>query len=192
MSSSVKCERAEEMSAYALGVIAPEEVAMLEAHIDSCADCRKELDSFRTIVDRFVSWPTNVLRPSPASSLWERVAGRITEDTGGEPLPAPTQKWAEPEWEEAAPGIWCKLLATDTERSRVSMLVRLGPGVDYPPHSHAGVEELHLLEGELWIDDNKLYPGDYNRAEPGTADKRVWSETGCTCVLITSPRDVLG
>ena len=56
---------------------------------------------------------------------------------------------------------------------------------------HAGVEELHLLHGELWIDDKKLYPGDYNRAEPGTADTRVWSETGCTCVLITSTRDVL-
>jgi len=83
------------------------------------------------------------------------------------------------------------LLATDWERDRVSMLVRLAPGVAYPPHSHAGVEELHLLDGELWIDDRKLYPGDYNRAEPGTADRRVWSETGCTCVLIASPRDVL-
>ena len=47
-------------------------------------------------------------------------------------------------------------------------------------------EELHLLDGELWIDDSKLYPGDYNRAEACTGDKRVWSETGCTCVLITS------
>jgi anti-sigma factor ChrR (cupin superfamily) len=75
---------------------------------------------------------------------------------------------------------------------RVSMLVRLAPGGEYPPHSHAGVEELHLLQGELLIDDRKLCPGDYNRAEPGTADKRVWSETGCTCVLITSTRDVLG
>jgi hypothetical protein len=27
---------------------------------------------------------------------------------------------------------------------------------------------------------------------PGTGDKRVWSETGCTCVLITSTRDRLG
>jgi anti-sigma factor ChrR (cupin superfamily) len=71
------------------------------------------------------------------------------------------------------------------------MLVRLAPGVDYPPHMHAGVEELHLLDGELWIDERKLYPGDYNRAEPGTSDQRVWSETGCTCVLITSPGDVL-
>ncbi|MGH8175166.1 MAG: sigma factor-like helix-turn-helix DNA-binding protein [Steroidobacter sp.] len=25
----------------------------------------------------------------------------------------------------------------------------------------------------------------------GTVDNRVWSETGCTCVLITSPRDAL-
>ena len=30
------------------------------------------------------------------------------------------------------------------------------------------VEELHLLNGELWIDERKLFPGDYNRAEPGS------------------------
>lgn len=70
-------------------------------------------------------------------------------------------------------------------------LVRLAPGTYYPPHRHAGVEELHLLQGELWIDDRKLYPGDYSRAEPGTSDRRVWSETGCTCLLITSDSDAL-
>ena len=69
--------------------------------------------------------------------------------------------------------------------------MRLAPKTDYPPHTHAGRETLHLLDGELWINDRKLYPGDYNRAEPGTSDARVWSETGCTCVLITSTRDVL-
>jgi anti-sigma factor ChrR (cupin superfamily) len=82
-------------------------------------------------------------------------------------------------------------MATDTKAHRVSMLVRLLPGVEYPPHTHAGLEELFLLDGELWIDDRKLYPGDYNRAEIGTCDTRVWSETGCTCVLITSTRDTL-
>ena len=71
------------------------------------------------------------------------------------------------------------------------MLVRLAPGAEYPPHRHAGIEELYLLHGELTIDDKKLYPGDYNRGEPGTADQRIWSETGCTCVLLTSTRDVL-
>jgi anti-sigma factor ChrR (cupin superfamily) len=100
-------------------------------------------------------------------------------------------RWCEPEWEEVAPGISCKLLANNPRGDRVSMLVRLAPGVEYPPHTHSGTEELHLMQGELWVDERKLYPGDYNRAERGTSDRRVWSETGCTCLLITSPSDVL-
>jgi anti-sigma factor ChrR (cupin superfamily) len=79
----------------------------------------------------------------------------------------------------------------DDEKRVVSMLVRLARGGEYPQHAHAGVEELYLLHGELWIDERKLFPGDYHRAEAGTADQRVWSETGCTCVLITSTRDAL-
>ena len=33
---------------------------------------------------------------------------------------------------------------------------------------------------------------EYNHAVQGTADKRVWSETGCLCFLMTSTRDPLG
>jgi anti-sigma factor ChrR (cupin superfamily) len=174
---------------YALQALPSSEAPMVGAHIAACADCRQKMEGLRPIVDSFVSWPTDVLRPS--ASLWERLARRIAVETDKEPvLPAP-QRRAEPEWNEVAPGISCKLLATDTEKERVSMLVRLAPGTDYPPHRHAGVEELHLLHGELMIDDRKLYPGDYNRGEPGGVDRRVWSETGCTCVLITSTQDVL-
>jgi anti-sigma factor ChrR (cupin superfamily) len=128
---------------------------------------------------------------SPPASLWSRLARRMAAETGREPRQSAPQGWTEPEWKEVAPGISVKLLARDTERDLISMLVRLVPGGSYPPHTHAGVEELHLLHGELWIDDRKLHPGDYNRGEPGAGDKRVWSETGCTCVLITSTRDQL-
>ncbi len=123
--------------------------------------------------------------------LWERLAERIAAENGHEAVAAAPHGPPESEWEEVAAGISCKLLATDAEKDRVSMLVRLAPGAAYPPHRHAGVEELYLLDGELLIDDMTLYPGDYNRAEPGTGDQRVWSETGCTCVLLTSTRDVL-
>ncbi len=123
--------------------------------------------------------------------LQGRLARRIAAETGGHAVLPGVPQWSEPDWEEVAPGISCKLLATDEEKDVVSMLVRLLPYVDYPAHTHAGVEELHLLDGELWIDQKKLYPGDYNRAEAGTGDQRVWSETGCTCVLITSTRDSL-
>lgn len=183
------CDQAELVCAYAMQALPSSDVPAVESHISSCSHCRRELETLRPIIDSFVSWPTDVLRP--AASLQGRLARRISAQTGGEPVLPATRQWSEPEWEELAPGIFCKLLATDTEKHRVSMLVRLAPGVDYPPHTHAGVEELHLLDGELWIEDRKLYPGDYNRAEPGTGDQRVWSETGCTCVLITSTRDVL-
>ena len=180
---------AERVFLYALQALPSSEAAPVGAHIAGCAECRQEMDTLRPIVDSFVSWPTDVLRPPVP--LWERLARRIAAETGGEPvLPAP-QRWAEPEWKEAAPGISCKLLATDTEKERVSMLVRLAPGTEYPPHRHGGVEELHLLHGELMIGDRKLYPGDYHQAEAGSVDHRVWSETGCTCVLITSYNDAL-
>ncbi|TMH30941.1 MAG: hypothetical protein E6H63_04515 [Betaproteobacteria bacterium] len=187
--SSNHCAQAELVCAYALHALAPREVSAIEAHLTSCAECRRELEALRPVVNSFSSWPTDVLRPAP--SLQARLAQRIATETGGKPVLPSARQWVEPEWEDVAPGISCKLLATDTEKHVISMLVRLAPGGEYPPHTHAGVEELHLLDGELWIDDRKLYPGDYNRAEPGTGDKRVWSETGCTCVLITSTRDIL-
>jgi quercetin dioxygenase-like cupin family protein len=174
---------------FALQSLPSSEIAAAEAHISGCADCQREMDTLRPIVGSFVSWPTDVLRPS--SSLWGRLAQRIAKETGKEPVLPPSQRPVKPEWEEAAPGISCKLLATDTKKNRVSMLVRLSPGSDYPAHRHAGVEELHLLHGELMIDDKKLYPGDYIRAEAGTVDHRVWSETGCTCVLLTSTKDAI-
>ena len=128
---------------------------------------------------------------APNEALQQRLAARIAEEGGGAPIAPPAPQGNEPDWEEVSPGIFCKLLANDAERKRVSMLVRLLPNVEYPPHTHAGLEELHLLDGELWIDDRKLVPGDYNRAQAPSGDKRVWSETGCTCVLITSTEDLL-
>jgi hypothetical protein len=175
--------------AYAAQALAANEVAAAAAHIASCQDCRRELESLGPVVNRFVSWPTDVLRPT--MSLRERLALRIAGETGKEPVLPPAQRWSEPEWEEVAPGINCKLFASDTERHRVSMLVRLAPGARYPAHRHAGVEELHLLDGELWIDERKLFPGDYNLGAPGADDERVWSETGCTCLLVTSTKDTL-
>lgn len=184
-----RCDQVELVSAYVLKALPLSEASALEAHIATCAHCRQELQTLRPLIDSFSAWPVAVVRPS--TSIWDRLLERIDSQAPNNPQPAARREWLEPDWEEVASGISCKLLATNAEQDRVTMLVRLAPGVEYPPHSHAGVEELHLLHGELWIDDRKLCPGDYNRAERGSADKRVWSETGCTCLLVTSPSDVL-
>jgi anti-sigma factor ChrR (cupin superfamily) len=182
------CPQSEATCAFALEALPADEAAEAEAHIGTCADCRRELEGLQPLLDRFAAWPTDVLRPAP--SLRTRLALRLAEETG-ELVRPPVRQWSEPDWEEVAPGIECKLLATDAETERVSMFVRLAPGASYPPHTHAGVEELHLLEGELWIDERLLHPGDYIYGAPGAGDDRVFSETGCTCVLVTSTKDIL-
>jgi anti-sigma factor ChrR (cupin superfamily) len=181
------CIYAEQVYGFVVGALSASDAAQFMPHLGECPSCRSEVEALRPIMASFVHWPSDVLRPS--ASLWERLSARL-EGAASEPivsLPASRRF----EWKEVAAGISCKLLATDLANDRVSMLVRLAPDTAYPPHMHSGVEELHLLHGELWIDDRKLYPGDYSRAEPGTSDARVWSETGCTCVLITSPSDQL-
>jgi RNA polymerase sigma factor (sigma-70 family) len=183
-----RCNRSEVTCAYAVQALAPNQAFTAEIHIASCPECRQELASLGPVINRFICWPTNVLRPP--RSLQARLALRIAAETGRQP-PPPERQWSEPEWEQVAPGIECKLLATDTKKHRVSMLVRLAPGASYPAHTHAGPEELHLLDGELWIDGRKLVPGAYNYGAPGSGDDHVWSETGCSCVLITSTKDVL-
>jgi len=201
---TARCPHVEQIPLFAAQALPRSEASLLREHLAACRECSEELETLQPVIASFASWPTDVLRPS--ASLWRRLAQRITRhpqedaaapsDTASSTDPEwtdsePDPEWTGPDWEDVAPGIACKLLATDSEHDRVSMLVRLAPGGEYPPHSHAGVEELHLLEGELWIDGRKLHPGDYNRGEPGTADRRVWSETGCTCVLMTSTLDVL-
>jgi anti-sigma factor ChrR (cupin superfamily) len=172
-----------------LRALPAKEAADVEEHLRSCVHCRRELEGLRSVVESFAAWPTDLLRPRPG--LQQRLARRIAAETNTRVAVPAEPQWREPEWKEVAPGISCKLLATDNQRDIISMLVRLAPGGEYPAHTHSGVEELHLLDGELWIDERKLYPGDYNRAERGTGDKRVWSETGCTCLLVTSTKDVL-
>jgi anti-sigma factor ChrR (cupin superfamily) len=188
-SLTTRCGQSELTCAYAAQALPADEVAAAEAHIVACLYCQRELESLRPVVDRLAAWPADLLRPP--TSLQGRLALRLADETGQPPVVPPARLWSEPDWQQVARGIECKLLATDTERQRVSMLVRLAPGATYPAHTHAGAEELHLLDGELWIDARKLLPGDYYQAEPGTGDDKIWSETGCTCLLVTSTQDIL-
>jgi len=162
---------------------------MNQAH--SRAIDRNQFDQRKTRIPTTSSDFQETLDMKAHDVLWGRLAQHIGAEQRQESVAAALRRAPEPEWEEVASGISCKLLATDAEKNRVSMLVRLTPGTAYPPHRHAGVEELYMLDGELMIDDKRLYPGDYNRAEPGTGDQHVWSETGCTGVLLTSTRDIL-
>lgn len=182
------CPDRDKTIAYALGSLPPAEARGMESHIGSCRTCRQETASVLAFIEKLAAWPTDVL--GPTDQLRNRLAARIAGESS-QPGAPPAGSWSEPDWEHVAPGIDCKLLAMDGQQNRVSMLVRLAADASYPPHTHAATEELYLLGGELWIDDRKLVPGDFNRGAPGGTDHRVRSGTGCTCLLITSTQDVL-
>ena len=182
-------EHLDQVFLHALQALPPQEISVVEAQIRGCKDCQQEFEKLRPVIRSFVQWPTDVLRPP--DPLWERLAQKIARETGTEPFVPPVKPVAKPQWEEAAPGISVKILSADRKKDTVSMLVRLDPGTDYPGHTHAGTEELHLLHGILKVDDRTLYPGDFIHAEAGSVDHRVWSETGCTCFLVTSTKDAL-
>lgn len=191
-SDNQRCDRRDLVASYALAALERSESELMKAHLPTCPECQQEYHALSSVTDTLSAWRDQTLPPLAPS--WNRLAERISTQPQKKVVvsASPVQGWVEPRWKEVAPGISCKLLSTDTESDRVTMLVRLAPNTAYPPHRHAGLEELYLLEGELWIENRKLEPGDYNRAAAGTADQRVWSESGCMCLLITSPSDQLG
>ena len=84
------CQQSEVTCASAAQALAGSEVAAAEAHIASCPDCRRELESLRPVLDRFASWATDVLRPT--TSLQARLALRIAEETGKQPVLPPGRR----------------------------------------------------------------------------------------------------
>src|SRR5688572_14927590 len=116
-------EHLDQLCLYALQALPPREIAAAEAQISRCAECREEMETLRPVVGSFAGWSSmNVLRP--AESLWGRLANRIADETGKPAFVPPVEPIAKPEWEEAAPGIYVKVLARDEANDSVSMLVK--------------------------------------------------------------------
>ena len=106
-----RCDQSERVPLLAAASLPAQEMRDMRAHIDSCSQCREEFDALCRVTAAFAYWPTDVLRPD--RSLWARVAEPIAAGIALEL--ADSEARLEPEWEEAAPGISCKLLSTDLD-----------------------------------------------------------------------------
>jgi quercetin dioxygenase-like cupin family protein len=77
-----------------------------------------------------------------------------------------------------------------------SMLVRFAPGAGVPDHHHAAHEDCLMLDGEMFLGDILLRPGDYQLAPAGGGHFGETSDVGCTFffhgavdpVLVAPPR----
>ena len=92
----------------------------------------------------------------------------------------------EGEWVEISSGVLVKLLFTDEANSTVTTLVRLKPGAKMESRLHRNLEQWYVLEGEFWVGSQKLGPGDFYIAMPGSNNNVMTTEKG-TLSLIVSP-----
>ena len=81
-------------------------------------------------------------------------------------------------WRPSFPGV--EVLPLWGTADITSMLVRFAPGAGVPDHPHAADEDCLMLEGEMFLGDILLRPGDYQLAPAGGGHFGETSDVGGT------------
>ncbi len=199
---------------HAMGRLSAASVDELDQHLTQCSACQEELKLIRGVVERLLE-SVPVVEPSPG--LWERITARIhgiapRPAAEAKPDVQVWHKWAEgsqsPDprgfvfamgedprdaasgWEPTgSDGVVSRRLFVDRAADRVTMLVRMDPGASYPAHRHGGDEDCFVLEGDLWVGDERLRRGDYQHADAGSIHPEQSTEGGCLLFLVSSLHD---
>jgi len=87
-----------------------------------------------------------------------------------------TLRDADAGWPDFAPGIQRRVLWQ--QGGQAAMLYFAQPGAQVPQHRHGHDEECLMLQGELFLDDLLLQPGDYQLAPAGSGHRVTETDTG--------------
>lgn len=87
-------------------------------------------------------------------------------------------------WTDLGHGTRVKRLARDVMHCCELSIVRMDAGAVFPPHRHAGAEELLVLEGDCLCQGRRLGPGDYTRSAAGTDHEENRSEQGAEIFMV--------
>lgn len=96
-----------------------------------------------------------------------------------------TVRDAEAGWPDYAPGIRRRILWQRGDEAALLWYAQAGAQV--PRHTHGHDEECLMVQGELYLDDVLLMPGDYQLAPAGTGHHMTQTDTG---VVIYAHGDV--
>lgn len=91
-------------------------------------------------------------------------------------------------WSPYANGVTISRLDLDLVSRQIYCFVRVEPGAKFPRHRHTASEEILMLEGDLIIEDQTYYPGDYIYSLPGTIHQPR-SSNGCLVIVRASIDD---
>ena len=100
---------------------------------------------------------------------------------------------AESQWKsfDNIPGIEYQNLAYNHSKGYLTTLVKMHAGTTLPQHDHVSAEECYVLSGDLHAFGRKMGPGDFLHADADTHHEPLFTENGCTVLLVYDPVDLL-
>ena len=88
------------------------------------------------------------------------------------------------EWTESEEkGFRTKELFTDPGTGKAAMLMKVDPGAFADDHAHDVLEQIYVLEGDFYDQNQTYVVGDYIARQPG-AIHRTGSENGAVVLLV--------
>jgi anti-sigma factor ChrR (cupin superfamily) len=184
------------MALYALGALADEEAWALENHLtENRNGLAEDLKAFEMVAAHLAfaaseQAPPLELRQNLLALVAQEASPSAKEIFSLPVTSAPqfSQFFSllanEGEWQEFGPGMSAKTLFVDQSRGIVTSVVRMLAGTALPPHKHLGDEQLYVLEGDCYIHDSKLGPGDFYHASAGSIHESTYTVGGTTFLLI--------
>ncbi len=177
--------RDEQIPLHALNCLPADEARELEAELKQSEALTASLKSFQPAVEALGLLAEPV---APPPGLKARLQQRIQNRTS-QPGSFTVNKAAERKFSTLGPGISKSILRSDAEAQRVTMLLKVDAGARLPSHKHVGPEETLVLTGDLRGAGFVLHAGDYQLNDGGTIHGELWSEQGCTVLVISSTKD---
>ena len=189
MSNHLAHEMTDLVPLYALGVLSQHEARAFEDHLaNGCEICASELPAFEQTVGALGLGEPEA---NPSAAVREKLVARVGRQQK-QPVERSTQFLSilatDGEWQELIPGVTMKQLYVDQTTGLATSLVRMLPGTALPPHAHAGVEQLFIIEGDCRVRGEHLGPGDYHRAEAGSIHETTYTVDG-TVFLLVAPEE---
>jgi len=179
-------------SSYALGVLNNRESKIFKRLLqEGASSSETELKSFKEVVALLGLSAPSVTSPL---SLKDRLLSRIREKALTKHKSEASQGFLyvrseEREWKEIEDGVSLKPLFFDSARQYATALVRMKAKTSFPRHRHTETEECYVIEGAIEMDGQLFRAGDYIRAEAGSIHEGIFSESGCTLLILSSQRN---
>jgi quercetin dioxygenase-like cupin family protein len=188
----------------ALGALDGEDVAEFKKATErGDRDFAKLITAHERVAD-FISVSQNAFA-TPKPAVKERVMRRVRESLAKELShegPGEQTKSAEKnflnvfanegEWlKHPVAGVEVKQLSLNQERGYATLLMRVAAGTRYPQHHHSGPEECYVLQGDVHVGGHVFGQGDFHHADAGSDHGELFTESGCTLLLVVAASDYL-